>query len=181
MNPGDLQVQGEQVARTRAYDARAVRPGCGCEPWSGQLAIWTSSVLAYDGNVYAYSMVGQSPFNRAVPGRQPSSGVVIPLKITIGGFIFDPQAADDGCLGAAGNAAYGLTLGSPIFQNSAYTMNGVPVGNTQYVDAFQRANFWSRVQLTGNSYHTITQSVNSGRAEFNLYFYQFAHIGGVWH
>jgi hypothetical protein len=153
VNPGDLQVKGEQVARTTLMSAGLSGLGADAS-LSSQLTIWNSTVLAYDGNVYAYSMVGQSPFNRGARTTTIDT-VVIPLKITIGGFVFDPQAADDGCLGAAGNTAYGLTLGSPIFQNSAYTMNGVSVGNTQYVDAFQRANFWSRVQLTGNSYHTI--------------------------
>jgi hypothetical protein len=38
-------------------------------------------------------------------------------------------------------------------------MNGVNVGTTQYVDAFQRGNFWSYVQLTGNAYHTMLSPV----------------------
>src|SRR5258708_12319941 len=34
-------------------------------------------------------------------------------------------------------------------------MNGANGGNTQYNEAYQRANFWQSVQQTGNSYHTI--------------------------
>ena len=35
-------------------------------------------------------------------------------------------------------------------------MNGVNIGNTQYIDAFQRAQFWSNVQ--GTPYHLILQA-----------------------
>jgi hypothetical protein len=157
VNPGDLQVMNEGVARAALTAAGASGLGADASLTS-QLAFWTGSVTGYDGNIYTYSMVGQSPFNRGARTTTIQT-VVIPLKITIAGFIFDPLATDNGCLGAAGNTAYGLTLGSPIFQNAPYTMNGVNVGTTQYIDAFQRANFWSRVQLTGNSYHTILNPI----------------------
>jgi hypothetical protein len=47
-----------------------------------------------------------------------------------------------------------LVENSPIFQNYPWTLNGVAVGVTQYIDAFQRANFWNYVQ-NGNDYHTL--------------------------
>src|SRR5262249_25470250 len=42
---------------------------------------------------------------------------------------------------------------SPLFLSHDYTMNGVNVGPTQYIDAFQQANFWSLVG--GMAYHTL--------------------------
>src|SRR5581483_8478138 len=68
------------------------------------------------------------------------------------------------------------TILSPIFdQSTTYTQGGVNVGTTQYVDAYQRANFWSIVQnqpayhvkLGGPTAHvttlpTLTLNVPSG-------------------
>ena len=48
-----------------------------------------------------------------------------------------------------------LVENSPIFQNYPWTLNGVDVGVTQYLDAFQRSNFWERMQDAGNHYHTL--------------------------
>jgi hypothetical protein len=42
---------------------------------------------------------------------------------------------------------------SPIFQPNAFTFGPTAVGDTQYVDAFQRGNFWQAVGGTG--YHTL--------------------------
>jgi hypothetical protein len=51
-----------------------------------------------------------------------------------------------------------LVESSPIFQSQNWTLNGVDIGTTQYIDAFQRANFWQYVQNTGNAYHTLLNS-----------------------
>lgn len=48
-----------------------------------------------------------------------------------------------------------LVENSPIFQNYPWTLNGVNVGVTQYLDAFQRSNFWEGMQDAGNHYHTL--------------------------
>jgi hypothetical protein len=104
-------------------------------------------------------MVGTSPFNR---GARTTTVLVtlIPFVVTFNntttGFnaTFDPAAAPDaGC--TAGQTAMSLVENSPIFQTNDWTLNGAYVGNTQYIDAFQRANFWQYVQNTGNAYHTL--------------------------
>ena len=41
-----------------------------------------------------------------------------------------------------------------MFQNSDYNLGGTEIGHTQYLDAFQRANFWSEVSPNPN-YHTL--------------------------
>jgi hypothetical protein len=46
-----------------------------------------------------------------------------------------------------------LFLDSPIFQPTTFTFGGTNVGRTQYVDAYQRANFWQSV--AGTNYHTL--------------------------
>ena len=46
-----------------------------------------------------------------------------------------------------------LMAQSPIFQPNAFTFGPTAVGDTQYIDAFQRGNFWQSVGGTG--YHTL--------------------------
>jgi hypothetical protein len=112
-----------------------------------------------NGLSYGGYMVGTSPFNRGA--RSTTIPVVlIPFIVkfmnTTTGFTatFDPSTAPDtGC--TAGQTAMSLVENSPIFQSYDWVLNGIDVGNTQYIDAFQRANFWQFVQKTGNAYHTL--------------------------
>jgi hypothetical protein len=102
--------------------------------------------LHYDGYV-----VGGNP-NSPMPVSVPTS--VIPLRIhfldPFGNevFRFSPDAADP-C--QSGMSASMLTGNSPLFNSTMYMMNGQNVGNTQYVDAFRRADLWSKVKNT--NYH----------------------------
>jgi hypothetical protein len=129
-------------------------------PVSPPLPIWNYSVTSpVDGNTYAGYMIGTSPFLRAA--RSTTIPVVlIPVIVnfhnTTSGFTatFDPTSTPDaGCTGST--TAFSLVENSPIFQSMPWTLNGVSVGNTQYVDAFQRANFWEYVKNTGNAYHVL--------------------------
>lgn len=66
---------------------------------------------------------------------------------------FDPSSAPDaGC--TAGLTAMNLVENSPLFQNYPWILNGVDLGTTQYIDAFQRSNFWSYVQ-SGSDFHIL--------------------------
>jgi hypothetical protein len=124
------------------------------------LPIWKYSVTSpTDSNTYTGYMVGVNPFNRGA--RTTTIPVIlIPVIVnfhnTTSGFTttFDPTSHPDaGCTG--NQTAFSLVQNSPIFQNNPWTMNGASVGNTQYIDAFQRANFWQTVQTTGNAYHLL--------------------------
>jgi hypothetical protein len=107
---------------------------------------------ALGGAPYSGTILGRSPLARgktttAIPTQ------IIPLVITINGVTYDPTQ-HDACV--AGNPTdVSIITNSPIFTNNVWTMNGVNVGNTQYIDAFQRAQFWSQVQ--GTNYHLILQ------------------------
>jgi len=114
---------------------------------------WGYSVLGYDGNTYTGSVVGLSPLAHA-KGTTNIAVQIVPLVITItdgsGTFVYDPTAPDPP---AAGHTDVDVAVGSPVFTNNNYTMNGVNVGNTQYIDAFQRGEFWSSVG--GTPYHLM--------------------------
>jgi hypothetical protein len=131
----------------------------------------TLPLFSYTSGGNTGSIVGTAPSTQSTT-TIPVVVVPVVLRITQGGttFVFDPTAADNGCLGT-GNTGLSLTNQSPLFNNASFTMNGVNVGTTQYIDAFQRGEFWSTVN--GGNYHvllspttgpTLTISVSAGRS-----------------
>lgn len=126
--------------------------GTGIPLWSYQI---TSPV---DGITYTGVMVGRSPLVRGA--RTTSVHVhIIPIKTTtIQGFVMDPTALDAGCIGA-GNTALSLTVQGPNFQNHNWVFGGTTIGNTQYSDATQRANFWSTVGSTNGNFHQLLSPI----------------------
>jgi hypothetical protein len=107
---------------------------------------------ALGGGVFSGSIVGRSPLNRGKTTTTIPTQLV-PLVITINGVVYDPTQPD-ACV--TGNPTdISIIANSPIFTNNPWTMNGVNIGTTQYIDAFQRAQFWSQVQ--GTPYHLILQ------------------------
>jgi hypothetical protein len=116
------------------------------------------------GLAYSGSIVGRSPLSR---GKTTTTipTQIIPLVITIadtaggtGTVTYDPTAADSCVSGSPTDVS--VITNSPIFTNNAWTMNGVSIGTTQYIDAFQRAQFWSLVQ--GTPYHLILKQSTLG-------------------
>jgi hypothetical protein len=142
---------------TRFPRPAAVRHGFpGASMTAKPLPMFTYNVTAspdLGGGNFTGTILGRSPFNR---GKTVTTIPVqlVPLIITINDgtttVTYDPTAADT-CV--TGHTAVDIITGSPLFNNSPFTMNGVNVGNTQYIDAHQRAQFWSAVQ--GSNYHLI--------------------------
>src|SRR5580704_4193617 len=138
-----LQPKGKYVvlpARLR-YDVKV--PPAGLQTWNGS--------FNYLGTNYTYNMVGTAPSSNASTTVQV---YVIPLKVVITRrrtkTTFDPAHVLSN-----GKTVTNNTVGSPIFNSSTtYVQGGVNVGTTQYIDAFQRANFWGTVQSDSN-YHLL--------------------------
>ena len=110
-----------------------------------------------DDNTYSGVLVGRSPFFH---GARTTTipAFIVPIKIkTSDGHVFDPSVADSTCL----SSKVPLTVfqNSPLFNPVAFTMNGVGVGTTQYADAFERAEFWQNVSVTGNRFHTMISPI----------------------
>ncbi len=122
------------------------------------LPIWRYQVTSpVNGASYHGYMVGTDPSIAGATTEVPV--VLVPFIVqftnTTTGFAttFDPSAAPDaGC--TASQTAMRLIEDSPIFQKYPWTLNGVNVGVTQYIDAYQRSNFWNFVQA-GNDYHVL--------------------------
>jgi hypothetical protein len=112
------------------------------------LQTWNGS-FSYSGRTYTYNMVGSAP------SANTSSTVpvyIIPVKIVItrrrSTTSFDPSH-----ILSNGNTVVQNTVESPLFdKTTTYTQGGVDVGTTQYIDAFQRANFWGTVKTHTNSH-----------------------------
>jgi len=92
------------------------------------LQTWNGS-FTFNNTTYHYNMVGTPPSSTS-----PASVavVIIPVKIVLSNrTTFDPA-------GIISNVT-----GSPIFNSGVdFTSGGVDFGKTQYIDAFQRANFY---------------------------------------
>jgi len=128
--------------------------GAGVTP----LPMWNYSIVgAQNGVQYSGAIIGRSPFSR---GKTTTSipTQIVPLVITIqdgarsGNHTYDPTTVDS-CVTPGTHTDVEVITGSPIFQNQPWTMNGINVGTTQYIDAFQRAEFWSLVG--GSAYHLM--------------------------
>jgi len=113
---------------------------------------WNGS-FTYNNHQYNYVMVGADPSTNQ-GALIPT--IVIPVKIVLsGGQTYDPFSGGP-------FSALARTILSPIFDHTTdYVQGGVDLGHTQYIDAFQRGNFWSIVQNNPNS-HLLLGGPNSG-------------------
>ena len=116
------------------------------------LQTWNGSFVS-GGTTYNYNMVGTPPSGGASTTVQVE---IIPIKIVITGkgrgnntTTFDPAHVLSN-----GNSVTTNTVQSPIFNGIPFTSGGVNMGTTQYIDAYQRANFWGTVQ-SHTGYHLL--------------------------
>src|SRR5262249_7163305 len=79
----------------------------------------------------------------------PTQLIPVVLKMPDGA-VFDATAKDV-CTGVA---PIDDAAASPVFDVAPFTMNGVYMGKTQYIDAYQRANFWQPLGAR-NSHRTL--------------------------
>jgi hypothetical protein len=124
-----------------------------------------------DGNIYDGVIVGANPSTRGPAAQVTIKAQVIPviLKFHTLGVSFnpktgifatasgdrtsDPTKADPGCFAGPTNVPVNAMLQSPIFRTADFNFGGTDVGTTQYIDAFQRGNFWSLIDK--DNYHTL--------------------------
>ncbi len=133
------------------------------------------------GSVNYGFMVGTSPFSGENVQGSAIHAYVIPLvfkvhqaasdfgvdangNVILTGIInkevtFDPTRPQPACLGKTNNVPFKLAVESPVYQKNHWVWGGTDVGNTQYVDAFQRANFWRALGDDANAYHVLLDPV----------------------
>jgi len=115
----------------------------------------TPTVTHWTGNLSAggssFTMVGTDP--ATTNSATTVTAFLIPVRIVISPTptgIFDPAHVLPN-----GRSVIQNTVLSPIFNSGIdFVQGGVDLGNTQYIDAFQRGNFWKYVQ-THTGYHVL--------------------------
>jgi len=135
---------------------------------------WTGSFVDA-GVTYPYTMLGTDPSLGSA--TTAILAVLIPLKVVFSdGTVLD---ADSPVAGDARSASV-LTQKSPMFRPVAFSPGGTGVGTTQYIDAFQRANFWNYVSTTSPDYHVkfTLQSVQPVQILNVPAFFGYAAYGG---
>jgi hypothetical protein len=118
------------------------------EAASSTLPTWNGS-FTYSGKNYSYNMVGSAPSANTSTTVQVE---IIPVKIVITNRRGVKTTYDPTHTVSNGKTVTANTVASPIFTNMAFTSGGVSMGTTQYIDAYQRANFWSTVSSHTNSH-----------------------------
>lgn len=159
-----------QVTALPQASAAAVTPA-----GAATLPLWTFDVRSSrDGNHYPGAMVGRNPFNNPGTTRVPTLIIPLVLKTHTLGVSFDPatgiigtQPGDttfdptvpDHCYSAPNNIPIKMLAESPILNPAPFVFGGAFVGATQYLDAFQRANFWKALGSDADEYHVLLDPV----------------------
>lgn len=123
-------------------------------------------------------LVGPNPFaGDDVPKRTSVKTFIIPVVIKVHqvatdfgvdanndmiltgikdqGMTYDPTAPAPACLGPKNNVPFTLAVQSPIFENQHWVWGGTDLGDSQYVEAFQRANFWNATREDPGRYRGV--------------------------
>jgi probable HAF family extracellular repeat protein len=107
---------------------------------------WTDT-FDYRGLRYTFHMVGTDP-------KRGSATTVIPTEIIPIRWVFSNGMVIDASTDIVdGQTPVQGIINSPVFQDYDFTSGGTHLGNTQFGDAFQRANFWDSVSTRSPNYH----------------------------
>lgn len=121
------------------------------------LAQWSGGFTDHGGHSIHFVMVGTDPSTNNAPTTITT--VIIPVIMTYGAtngnMTFNPKRD----LYPNGQKVIKNMLQSPVFTSAVdFTSGGQDMGSTQYVDAFQRGNFWGANVQTNTNYHVLLSS-----------------------
>jgi hypothetical protein len=162
-----------------AAEAEKNRVAAGSSSKTPALPLFTYSVDSdRDGNTYTGVMVGADPFSKHGEKDVSVKTFIVPIVVTLntvgvstdfntgdfatapGVTVLDPTANDNSCLAAPNNNPLKLFQHTPMFDNYDISVGGVDMGHTQYIDAFQRAEFWN-VLKDRDDYHLMLDPVRT--------------------
>jgi len=126
------------------YPVKPANPAVQLPQWTLQ---WTSS---YNNRAYSTVMVGTNPRTNS---KTSLTVAIIPIKMVYGAsngnMTFDPKAPYFGDY-----STIDMITNSPLFlREFDYNQGGIDLGQVQYLDAYQRGNFFIKTQHF-ISYHT---------------------------
>ena len=113
------------------------------------LKTYTSSVKDL-GVKYSYTMVGTNPEVKGTSNTSTVTADVMPLNLTVKGASrhWDTTTTDT-C--DAGATPLARVEHSPIFVKRSWTFGGTKVGTSQYIGAYERADFWKYTAPAGTN------------------------------
>jgi hypothetical protein len=171
-----LSLRSEQMSLTSYGPAPRVDAQDQGDRGQQGLPLWVFHVhnAARDGLSHVGAMVGTNPFTGKETSRVPV--VIVPMIITThtiatglssagifstapGDATQNSGAPQSTCLTAPNNVPSTLIDQSPIFQNAPFNFGGVSMGNTQYIDAIQRAEFFQALGQDPDRYHVLFSPV----------------------
>ncbi|MGH6888189.1 MAG: hypothetical protein ACREHF_03170 [Rhizomicrobium sp.] len=118
-----------------------------------ELVQWNGSFTDLTRKTITYTMIGTDPTK--TDSSTTISIVLVPVRMVYGrrngNMTFDPATHKL----SNGRTIEQNTLDSPLFNAGIdFNQGGTDLGNTQYIDAYQRGNFWSSVS-TNSGYHVV--------------------------
>jgi len=125
---------------------------------AAQLAQWNGIFKDHHNNTVSYVMVGTDP--KTTNTTTTVNVVLIPVKMIYGAangnMTFNPKVDTY----PNGQIVIANMKKSPIFQSGIdFVQGGTDVGNSQYIDAYQRANFWQTNVQNEPNYHVLLNIV----------------------
>jgi len=136
-------------------------------PAATNLAQWTLSwKSSFNGQTYSTVIVGTDP-SKTNTTTTVNVGI-IPIKMVYGSsngnMTFDPNKTGE--FGSLSTTQ--MINGSPLFKALVdYNQGGTDLGKTEYIDAYQRGNFWTEVQ-TNSNYHIILKTIVAPEQTFTV-------------
>ena len=122
-----------------------------------QLVQWNGSFTDLTHRTVNFTMAGTDPSKTNV--TTTTTVWIIPVKFVFdknhGNHTFDPQHKLSN-----GKTVIQNTVASPLFQSGVDFKNGnINLGNTQYIDAFQRGTWWGKNVKKNTKYHVLMKAV----------------------
>lgn len=136
-------------------------------PSATQLPQWTFNwTSSYDHRSFNTVIVGTDPSTTNTTTTVTVG--IIPIKMVYGSsngnMTFDPNKTGE--FGSMSTTQ--MINGSLLFKSLVdYNQGGTDLGKTQYIDAYQRGDFWSDVQ-TNTNYHVMLKTVIGPEQTFNV-------------
>jgi hypothetical protein len=88
---------------------------------------------------FTYTIVGKNPAIKVTNPATTVNAEIVPLIMKFAGHTWDPTKVDSCDPGAS---ALSRTQKSPVIAKQAWKFGSTSIGTGQYIDAFQRAEFW---------------------------------------
>jgi hypothetical protein len=152
-------------------------------PSGSDLTQWNGSFTDQTGKKITFTHIGTDPGSTNT--STTTTVLIIPIKMVYGAsngnMTFNPKkhkVANDG-----NNNVLQSMLASPLFQSGVdFNVGGTDLGTTQYIDAFQRGNFWNANVKNESGYHVLLtakmekqQTINVSPSQGSVITSNFGH------